>query len=287
MNVGPLRIGTGKEPPLGATVDLAVVRTRYRGVDLPYIPGSSLKGTFRSAATALAVARGFYACSGLSRETCMDTQVVRDPELGEMKLGECIDRLLRQGKPKEAMEKFWEKACLLCKMFGSPGYSGKIHFSDAHPISETGEPLSVRLGARTGIAIDRRTGAVFKGALYTVEYVEPGAKFKLLIRSTNLPNYSLGLLASVFRMVHLGQVKLGGFKTRGFGEVRIEDLRFEARDYPAEGIVMRSLEPGVDEDVDLSGLAELKAGWLVARGDRVWRILEKFEEVWNHVRPSR
>jgi CRISPR/Cas system CSM-associated protein Csm3 (group 7 of RAMP superfamily) len=53
-NTSPLRIGSGREAPLGSQVDLAVLRIHRNGRDEPYIPGSSLKGVFRSVGEAMA-----------------------------------------------------------------------------------------------------------------------------------------------------------------------------------------------------------------------------------------
>jgi len=280
-NVEPLRVGVGREPPLGAIVDLAVIRINYRGASIPYIPGSSLKGVFRSAATTLASHKGLKVCSGLSKDNCMELKILRDPEWGEEKLGKRVERLLREGRNQEAMRDFWENACLLCKIFGAPSYIGKVSFSDAYPIDERGNPIPVRMGVRTGIAIDRKTGAVSRKALYTVEYVEPGARFRFSIRCRNLPNYALGLLAATLKMVDSGEVKIGGFKTRGFGAVRVREITFKSRDYPEGGSMMKALDEA-DRMLDLSDL-ELREGWIWAEGDSAWRILQRLEEVWTSV----
>ncbi|MEM3661056.1 MAG: CRISPR-associated RAMP protein Csx7 [Thermoproteota archaeon] len=280
-NISPLRIGSGQEPPLGATVDLAVLRIPYEGKLVPYIPGSSLKGIFRSQATAIAKSVGLNVCTGLSKETCMDLKEIRDPDLGEQKLGDYVALKLRHGDSKNAMKSFWENACLMCKVFGSPGYAGKLHFSDAYPISKDGTLLPVRLGARTGIAIDRRTGAMMKHALYTVEYVEPGSRFRFNIWCKNLPNYVLGLLGVILRMSNHGQIRIGGFKTRGFGEVRVEDLKFRNRDTHQIDMRLKILEDGVDIEVDLQNLVKIEETWQVAEGDNAWEVLEKLEEAWR------
>jgi len=67
VNESPLRIGAGRVAPLGSTVDLAVVRIRLGDRNVPNIPGSSIKGVFRSVATSLALEKGLRVCSGLSR----------------------------------------------------------------------------------------------------------------------------------------------------------------------------------------------------------------------------
>jgi len=277
-NVEPLRIGAGKEAPLESLVDLAVLRISYGGRTIPVIPGSSLKGTFRSTATAILRSLQLKACSGLSKETCMDAAIPGHPY--ERSLREEIESLLKMNKASEAMELFYRNACLICKIFGAPSYSSKIIFSDAYPLDENGEILPFSFNTRTGIAIDRKSGAVFKGALYTVEFIEPGAKFRFLITSRNLPNYALGLVGMIIRMMNSGEVKIGGFKTRGFGAVRIDKLSLRVKDYPrSEEAVLKPLDDK-DQRIDLTGLIGMKDGWLVAENENAWAVLEKLEGVW-------
>jgi CRISPR-associated protein Csm3 len=278
----PLRIGVGRESPLGSAVDLAVLRVNLNGKLVPYIPGSSLKGVFRSTAIQLANRKGLTVCSGLSKGTCMD---LRYPEFDGKTLLEKIQEEIRNRNYRRAIELFHEKACLLCKVFGAPSFTGHAEFNDSYPINEKGEVLDAPVGVRTGIAINRRTGAVHMGALYQVEYVEPGARFRFSIRTTNLPNYALGLLAKILRMVNEGWVRVGGFKTRGFGELRVEGLRFAASGATVQGSKLLAVDEK-DEEVDLSGDISSTQRGLEASGENAWRVLAKLEEVWDSVKLS-
>ncbi len=269
-NISPLRIGSGREPPLGSTVDLAVIRITRNGRDEPYIPGTSMKGIFRSVSGAVAkVEKGLDVCSGLSKSTCMDVK-----EVGGKSLMKYVEDMLRENLVKDAGEVFFNNACLMCKLFGAPSFGAHIAFGDAYVQD------GYSFGTRTGIAIDRRTGAAFSGALYTVEYVEPGAVFKFDINTTNLPNYALGLLAKVLKMVDRGEVRVGGFKTRGFGVLRLRSLKIRVHDlrYPGKTV----LEPldRKDSRLDLTGLVEISNGFIFAESR--WRdVLDRLEEVWN------
>ncbi len=278
----PLRIGVGRESPLGSAVDLAVLRMNLKGKLVPYIPGSSLKGVFRSTAIQLANRKGLTVCSGLSKGTCMD---LRYPEFDGKTLLEKIQEEIRNRNYRRAIELFHEKACLLCKVFGAPSFTGHSEFNDSYPINEKGEVLDAPVGVRTGIAINRRTGAVHMGALYQVEYVEPGARFRFSIRTTNLPNYALGLLAKILRMVNEGWVRVGGFKTRGFGELRVEGLRFAASGPTVQGSKLLAVDEK-DGEVDLSGDVSSTQRGLEASGENTWRVLAKLEGVWDSVKLS-
>jgi CRISPR-associated protein Csm3 len=274
----PLRIGVGRVSPLGSAVDLAVLRVNLNGKLVPYIPGSSLKGVFRSTAIQLANRKGLTVCSGLSKGTCMD---LRYPEFDGKTLLEKIQEEIRNRNYRRAIELFHEKACLLCKVFGAPSFTGHSEFNDSYPINEKGEVLDAPVGVRTGIAINRRTGAVHMGALYQVEYVEPGARFRFSLRTTNLPNYALGLLAKILRMVNEGWVRVGGFKTRGFGELRVDGLRFAASGATVQGSKLLAVDEK-DQEVDLSGDISSTQRGLEASGENAWRVLAKLEEVWDN-----
>jgi CRISPR-associated RAMP protein (TIGR02581 family) len=273
----PLRIGVGREPPLGSAVDLAVLRINLNGKLVPYIPGSSLKGVFRSTAIQLANRKGLTVCSGLSKGTCMD---LRYPEFDGKTLLEKIQEEIRNRNYRRAIELFHEKACLLCKVFGAPSFTGHAEFNDSYPVNEKGEVQVVSVGIRAGIAINRRTGGVHSGP-YHVEYVEPGARFRFSIRTTNLPNYALGLLTKILRMVNEGWVRVGGFKTRGFGELRVEGLRFAASGATVQGSKLLAVDEK-DKEVDLSGDVSSTQRGLEASGENAWKVLAKLEEVWDN-----
>ncbi len=274
----PLRIGVGREPPLGSAVDLAVLRIKLDGKLVPYIPGSSLKGVFRSTAVQLANQKGLTVCSGLSKQTCMDHNFDRI-----LTLLEKIQEEMKNGNVANAIRLFHERACLLCKVFGAPSFRGHAEFCDSYPVNEDGDVEDVPVGVRTGIAINRRTGAVHGRQLYQVEYVEPGARFRFSIRATNPPNYALGLLAKVMRMLSDGWVRIGGFKTRGFGEVRVEGLHFTASGPTVQGTKMLALDEE-DVELDLAGHVSSTSRGLEASGDEAWAVLAKLEEVWDRVK---
>jgi CRISPR-associated RAMP protein (TIGR02581 family) len=293
----PLRIGVGRESPLGSAVDLAVLRINLNGKLVPYIPGSSLKGVFRSTAIQLANRKGLTVCSGLSKGTCMDREYTESREttlldelLGEeggkkkLTLRRQIQNLIKNGDVRGAIALFHEKACLLCKVFGAPSFTGHVEFNDSHPVNEKGEVQVVPVGIRAGIAINRRTGSVHSGP-YHVEYVEPGARFRFSLRTTNLPNYALGLLAKILRMVNEGWVRVGGFKTRGFGELRVDGLRFAASGATVQGSKLLAVDEK-DQEVDLSGDISSTQRGSETSGENAWRVLAKLEEVWDSVKLS-
>ncbi|MEZ0345907.1 MAG: CRISPR-associated RAMP protein, partial [Infirmifilum sp.] len=77
-----------------------------------------------------------------------------------------------------------------------------------------------------------------------------------------------------------GWVRVGGFKTRGFGEVRVEGLSFAATGPTVSGTKLLAVDDR-DLEVDLAGVAQAANGWLRASGDAAWRVLEVLEGVWD------
>lgn len=255
INSEPLRVGTGRGASVFEPVDLVVLKTydASKGRYLPVIPGSSWKGVFRSHAYRLCRTYGLNVCEGVPGSTCLR---------GNEFLREALDASL-EAKLRAIVEGNIP-VCLLDLIFGGPGILSHIKFSDSLPLNEA------RLGYRTMVAIDRRTGASRKGALFSVEYVEPGAEFSFRLVTTNLPNYALGLLAEVLKDVNDGIVRIGGLKSRGFGRIKFEELRIRIREYG--GKALRALDP-IDGSLDV--------GADIIEGNEAWRLLNQLINVWR------
>ena len=115
--------------------------------------------------------------------------------------------------------------CICCRIFGTAGnisVASKVKFRDAYPLEKVESFIE-----RTGIAIDRETGAVAKRALYTIQAVPAGTKFDLEIIGENLSDEELRLLKAALKSVE--DSALGGSSTRGFGKVRINIERVVER----------------------------------------------------------
>jgi CRISPR-associated protein Csm3 len=242
---GPLRIGAGRAAPLAPT-DLPVITVKLDGEPVPYIPGSSLKGVLRSSSELLARSSGL--------DVCMAGDCARGRKIGNTPLGDALDEAIRR-QDEDQQIRVLKEFCLVCKLFGSASYRAHIDLLDAFPIKET-----VKMGLKSGIAINRRSGAVRRGALFQVEYVGPGAVFKTSIIMTNLPNYAVGLLVGALDMIDAGLVGIGGFKSRGFGRVSINYEGLKGLIF--QGGSVRELEglerlSGLDED---DAEVELKPG---------------------------
>lgn len=191
--VTPLHIGSGKPETEVGGIEMPVLMDPS---GQPYIPGSSLKGRVRAEAERIARQKGMEVC--------------RPPDVRKM----C-------GSTKGDVNKF----CICCRIFGTAGdisVASKVKFRDAYPLEQVKTLLR-----RTGIAIDRETGAVAKGALYTIQAVPAGTKFGLEIVAENLSDEELRLLKAALKSVE--DSALGGSSTRGFGKVKINIERVVER----------------------------------------------------------
>ena len=83
------------------------------------------------------------------------------------------------------------------------------------------------------IAIDRRAGASARASLFTIEYIEPGTQFNFGIELFNMPNYCIGIISQIILDLHNGILRVGGFKSRGFGRVKFNNLSFKVI-FPSE-----------------------------------------------------
>ncbi|MEM5853768.1 MAG: CRISPR-associated RAMP protein Csx7 [Candidatus Aenigmatarchaeota archaeon] len=261
----PIRIGAGKNVTKLSLVDLPVVIMRIGDRDLPYIPGSSLKGVFRASSEFLAKSYGLNVC--LMGEGCKNNY---DRELQDsIKTGDV-----------EKIKVTLAKYCLICKIYGSATFRSHVNFEDASPPEDRIPSRNIK----TGIAIDRKSGAVKSGALYQVEFLNPGEIFNQTTFFINIPNYGMGLFAEVLSNINSGFIKIGGFKSRGFGKVYIRPKKLDGFIVVNGGQKdikdVKYLSPldNDDEGVEIDGTGE---------SDLI-SLMEKFRGVWrNYVNKAR
>jgi len=202
----PLRIGSGKATKLASPIDMPVITVKFGEYESPYIPGSSIKGVFRSASEYVAKSVGI-------KNVCERGDGCKE------KYDKLLQDALRELRSEEGISKIiniLKNYCIICKSFGSGTFRSHIDFHDAYSDAE------VSRSTKVGIAIDRRSGAAKRRALFTIEYVNPGSIFKGSITLINIPNYIVGLLANVIDMVNNGIIKFGSMKSKGFGKVAME-----------------------------------------------------------------
>ncbi len=192
----PLHVGSGSEGISPLEVDNSVIRIN----DEPFIPGSSIKGVFRSTLEFfLRSINEKFACDVVGEKPCID---IRDENFKKMNTEEKI--------------KYIDKnACEVCKLFGSNFIASKVEFEDAYA-------KEVKVVNRDGVAIRRDSESAEYRKKYDYEVVNPGTVFETHIIGRNLEDYEAGYILSIIDLVNEGYAKFGGKKSAGLGRIRID-----------------------------------------------------------------
>lgn len=187
----PLLIKSGLASPNPSLPDMQFVRTWTPEGETVFIPGSSLKGTFRSfTEKVLRTVQSNGACEPFPSSP-----------------GYCGRRLGNEKDPA----RIYQQSCRACKIYGNTRLRGRLSFTDAFPEGEW------KTETRYGVAISRLTNAVAVGP-FDIEVLVQG-RFRTSLVLENFEVWQLGLLALTLQAINDGLVKLGFGKNRGFGEV--------------------------------------------------------------------
>ncbi len=205
QTINRLHMGGSRLTELFEEADTNLIRINDKEIEVPYIPGSSLKGIFRSTIEYILNSIGEDVCF-LKRDSNCATISKKIMETSENKSSDNPELL-----------EFIDKLCLPCKIFGSNNYYGHVSFFDSIPV----DPLSIKSDISQGIAINRRDGTTMPRALFTYEHINPHSSFNFQIKIQNLPNYLIGLIFKVIELINKGIVLIGGKKRAGLGEVTI------------------------------------------------------------------
>lgn len=209
-------IGSGKEGELATNMGVLIDQDGR-----PILPGSTLKGNFRSLAERLSAYLGLSAClldNGLSGDGCFTglSDQERNPKY----------EVFKELKTEDAKLKWLHKnTCDICRLFGSPLHASHIFFSDGVLIN-----WSNALQIRDGVCIDRDSETARHGAKYDFEVVPAGAVFTITIELENPADKELALVGAVLTEWESG-FRIGGFTSRGLGRVRLEDKTVRQVDY--------------------------------------------------------
>lgn len=255
-----LRVGTGRSSePIGA--ELPVLRDAY---GRPLIPGASFKGVFRAYVESLVRAvtdHSLGACMPTGDHLCLDQDDMKT--LKER----------ANGDEKKLAKKVWKRSCLICRTFGSTWLASHVWISDL-PVDEA--TWFGQFQVRDGVGIDRDTGTVAQGLLYNYEVVPAGTRFHCQLAAENLKKWQLGMLWMAVQRLVRGEMSIGGFHTRGLGQVRLEDA--EARYFklgPEGGRASRLIDYVVAETAGEPVEAEKARKWVAKFKAKVAELAEE------------
>jgi CRISPR-associated RAMP protein (TIGR02581 family) len=213
---GPLLINSSDNSKIDPTLpDMRFVRCRRNGNETVYLPGSSLKGVFRTRYEQLMEILGHSPCNITSRSD------------------NCREAIKKAGYGQITGKEAYKLSCSACRLFGNLRLGSRIAFADAYPLGD------VRLGMRNGVGIDRITGAAAakSGAFFTYEVIESG-EFLTEIKLSNFSRYQLRTILWILEDIDDGYVTFGMGGSRGNGHMKLtskESIKLRYRHYGSQG----------------------------------------------------
>ena len=186
--VSLLTLGWGVPDVLGADIvharKLRLEGAGKRAAEVLYVPGSSVKGALRTAASRAAAAYGFTSC-------------------GEV-------------RPELIAKAHASGPCDVCRLFGHPGddpsAASRVWVSDFNPVGELRTVIVAR------VALDNRTLTAAEGALYSVEHLLPGSEFEGEVRVYEDARDLIPLL-----LLAIAELRTGRFGRGAVVDARVED----------------------------------------------------------------
>jgi len=219
---GPLLIKSGQATISGP--DMTPVLTFRNGRQEIFLPGSSLKGVFRSHVEKIV-------CSLKPRVVCYPFagHEEKEVDLTQRKkdyLDSCGERFNKEAKRSEEERRkleeetdyVYKRSCPTCRLFGSTGFIGRIAISDAYLASDTKSITE----QRDGVGIDRLSGGASHGAKFELEVVSSGVTFETDIHLRNFEIWQLGMLFVVLQDMADELIHFGSGRSRGLGQVTAE-----------------------------------------------------------------
>jgi len=215
----------------------------------PFIPGSSMKGAFRSAVERVA--------GSLPQ--------VRSCALAQGNDERCPTPDSERRDATTAEDAVLDALCDTCDLFGSPFMAGKLRFYDLQVIPATWAGITE---VRDGVGIDRDSGCAVDRIKYDYEVVpsETEFEFRLVVENPDAARREIGLVAVGLRELEAGMIPLGGIRTRGLGRCRLKDLAVYRISFAETAKFKAYLKGGQLEAPDFK-LTEAEAGALL--GDAI------------------
>ncbi|HLP48757.1 MAG TPA: CRISPR-associated RAMP protein Csx7 [Candidatus Deferrimicrobium sp.] len=180
----------------------------------PIIPGSSFKGVLRSFIEGFLdgaeLPERLKPCFPTDNESCID-----EKEIEKIK-----NSVAKEKKESEIAKYVTEKACPVCRIFGSSFMGGKLKIKDMPVDKEKWHEAFLRI--RDGVVIDRDSRTARDKGKYDFETVSPGVPFSLEIMGDNLEDEEKGLIFTAFDLISQGFSSLGGNVSRGTGRIKID-----------------------------------------------------------------
>ncbi|MBI4652489.1 hypothetical protein HY745_14675 [Candidatus Desantisbacteria bacterium] len=234
----PLHIGSGDSGKKGISDEeennCALIERDNK--KMPYIPGSSLRGTLRNyLETNLTPFNSIdeYDVSSLVVTSLPDAEFEKhkgitddDIENKKNEINRNLFNNLLSGNESEKylsneMAKFYiENLDLIAGLFGSGRYKGKIEI-DSGIILDPSDWSDKKIFIMPGVAIDQETGTAKDKSLFTYELITQDVEFKIEFTLRNVKYWELGMIfeaMNAFNHKHF-PLRLGGLTNNGYGKM--------------------------------------------------------------------
>ncbi len=258
---GPLLIRSGRATVSGP--DMTPVVTYRDGFYQVFLPGSSLKGVFRShLEKVIGSLRPHVVCYPFAVNASQEA----DPNQRQRDYRDSCGTKFERGGDRydERSDLVYADSCPACRLFGSTGFIGRVAISDAYL---AGNPLKEeRKESRDGVGIDRLTGGASHGAKFELEVVSSGVTFETDIHLRNFELWQLGMLFVVVQDMEDGLIRIGSGRSRGLGWVKAK-ISQQGHDGRAGGVVTSAMRESAEPDNQLWGLGR----WLNDGSYGTWK----------------
>ena len=226
---GPVLIKSGHLTVSGP--NMTPVRTYRNGNTEVYLPGSSLKGVFRShIEKVIRTLKDGIVCNPFIRtDPDSENDQLVCPNYAEVSCGNKFEvrkeeRLLvnkepwrRHPKAEDLCNKaIYTDSCPVCRLFGSTSFIGRVAISDAYLAADSQQKTE----QRDGVGIDRFTGGAASQAKFDLEVVSSGVGFETDIYIRNFEVWQLGILMLIVADLEEGLIRIGSGRSRGLGNVK-------------------------------------------------------------------
>ncbi len=214
---GPLLIKSGYNTISGP--DMTPVLTYRNGRQEVFIPGSSLKGIFRSQLEKVVGSiKPLVACNPFLKQNAdrnaNESGIKRHQEALKVSLPYCGNKFRRDSPADEV----YKGSCPICRLFGSTSFIGRVAIGDAYLVGDT-TTAQKRVERRDGVGIDRMTGGAADKAKFDMEVVTEGTTFATTIHLRNFEIWQLGMLFVVVQDLEDELIRMGSGSARGLGQI--------------------------------------------------------------------
>lgn len=205
-----IHIGAATENFEPHGVDSTVIKDKN---NLPFIPGSSLKGVLRSYLERILYSK--------------DKNVCMVPKLCSEKFNNKKSRDEIKSKNNNDQEltskAIYEQLCPICHLFGSNVNAAKFMIRDAKVVEES----FMGYEYRAGVVIDRDRNKAKDKGLYDLEVVPADTLFEFKAILENPDEEDLKNALFLLKAMENGSIHIGGLTSRGLGDFIIENVKVQ------------------------------------------------------------